>query len=357
MAQDLMKALSDLKDRLNSFENRSDRLLLPQGALFWTLTIVIPLTTIVSTHLWLRSAYSSDLFHLQGFLAQYNSGIFRFRMLGRQLLLLIYRVLSSKLQDQPFPMPRDPDATLLFYGSYVALNSICFFFTNLMLLLFLADKNKRMADLRLAAYFFLTLLQALAMAVVTPYDQLAYALIFVGFLAAASSKTWTMYLFLGISAIAGGLNRETEFLVTPALFSIAIFTRGRTSKRYGMAGLYHLALFTITYVGVRILLPGSHLISDGATFGGKWAFESFIALALTFYVGTVLAVRIHPDVRPTIALLILSTPYLLTILLSGILRELRLLIPVLLCQVFVYVQLERCSSRELNDAGRISATA
>ena len=336
----MMQEMMNLWNSFRKPENLERKKSLSDGALFWTLAFAIPVVTIISTHLLLRSGYTGDVFHLQGFLDQYNAGIFRYRILGRELLLFVYRHLTSRFPDKPFPMLRDPNATLLFYLSNVAINAVSFFFSNLMLLWLLSSQKSVITDVHLVQYFFLTLLQALAMAVVTPYDQLTYVFLFVAFLGATASNQWITYLLLGIAAIAGGLNRETEFLVTPALLSIGFFLRGEASRRYVAAGCYHLVLFACTYVGLRIFIPTSHIISGGVTMGGKWAWSSGLVLALLFYVGTAISIRLYNSLRPTIVLLILCAPYLVTILLSGALRELRLLNPILICQMFVYLQLQ-----------------
>jgi hypothetical protein len=310
-----------------------------QLSFFLTLATVIPLLVVISTHLWLRSAYTSQVFHLQGFLNQYSTGIYRYRILGPKLLLTIYRFLANHFRDQPFSMPTDAQATLLFYGSYAVLNAVLFFFSNLLLLLFLWDWKKGISDLHLACYFFLILVLTLSTYVVTPYDQLAYFLMFVGFLSVRLRTSWISYLVLAFAAVAGGINRETEFLVTPALLTVALFTPFQESKRYFRASLFNLVLFAACYVGVRVLWPGSATIVAGLTFGGKWPLESFVVVSALFYVGVSLVIREYAALKPSIVLLILSSPYIATILIGGEIRELRLLVPLLLCLFFAYIQL------------------
>ncbi len=212
----------------------------PQYALFLILAFVVPLLVILATHLWLRSAYTRNLFHLKGFLDQYSTSIYRYRLLGRDLLLAIYRFLIGHRADQAFDMPTDRQATLLFYGAYVLLNAIFLFFTNLLLLLLLWDRKKGISDLHLAHYFFLILTLALSTYAVTPYDQPAYFLMLLGLFAVRLRSSSLMYLLLAIAAVAGGLNRETEFLVTPVLWTIAVFAPEDSGRRSFRAGLFHL---------------------------------------------------------------------------------------------------------------------
>jgi hypothetical protein len=316
-----------------------------QRGLLLALVIVIPLVATLSTSLWMRSAYTSHVFHLQGFWGQYYSGVYRYRVLGRELLLSTYRLLAGHRADKPFPMPTDPEATLLFYGAYVLVNAVFFFFSNLGLLLLLGNWNKGISDLHIALYFFVVFLLTLSMYTVTPYDQLAYFFMLVCFLSVRFRRSWVMYLVLGIAAIAGGLNRETEYLVTPAFLTIALFTAPQNSKRYCYAGLYHLFLFAGCYIGLRLVLPGISTVAGGMTLGGKWALPSLIVLGALFYISLCMATQRYRNRKPALVLLLLSAPYLVTILLSGELRELRLLMPLLLCLLFVYVQLTTLRDR------------
>jgi predicted membrane protein len=50
-----------------------------------------------------------------------------------------------------------------------------------------------------------------------------------------------------------------------------------------------------------------------------------------------LVLRIRNEWKPALVLLVASAPYLISILLSGIYTELRLLVPILLCMLCVYI--------------------
>jgi hypothetical protein len=223
-------------------------------------------------------------------------------------------------------IPRDSQATFLFYAAYSIINAVFFFLSNLLLLIFIWDRKNGISDLRLAQYFFIVLVLALSTYVVVPYDQIAYFFLLVAFLSVKFKSSSIRYFVLGAAAIAGSLNRETEFLVTPALLTVGFFTKSGESRRFYGAGLYHLLLFAMCYAGLRVFLPGAPEVTAGLTYGGKWAIASLIVVGALFYVGFSLAVREYLDRRPTIVLLILSAPYIITILMSGEIRELRLLV-------------------------------
>ncbi len=82
------------------------------------------------------------------------------------------------------------------------------------------------------------------------------------------------------------------------------------------------------------------------TLGGKWGLPAAGVLCALFYIAIVLVTREYRGIRPALIMLILSTPYIFTILLSGELRELRLLMPLLFGLFFVYLQLAYLKNRQ-----------
>jgi hypothetical protein len=318
-----------------------------QWGLFLSFAIVIPLVTVVSTHIWLRSAYSTNVLHLQGFLDQYESGIYRYRILGRELLLAIYHVLLRHGHDLPLAVAADPQATRYFYASYVLLNGACLLLSNFVLLILLWNYRTGISDLRCACYFFTWLVLALSTYTVTPYDQLAYALMLLAFLAVRARPIWIAYVAIGIVAILGGLTRETEFLVSPALWTVAIFTKGKASRRFAAMGYVHIVLFGACYVALRIVVSGPPAIAQGLSFGGgRVAFPALLVMSVIVYTGLALFSREYAGYKPGIVFLGLASPYVVTVLLSGAFWELRLIVPIVLCQLFIYTQLSNASRAE-----------
>jgi hypothetical protein len=312
----------------------------PQYVLLLTLIIVIPVLVFFFSHVWMRSAYS-DVFHLQKFLENYGVSIFRYRIVGSKLLLFIFHSLAGHYRDRIFPMPNDPEGSFLFYVAYSVIDGVFFFLTNLALLLFLWDRKRGISNLKLAQYCFLVLVLTLSTYVVTPYDQIAYFFMLFAFLSLKFKNSYATYLVVAVAAIAGTLNRETEFLVTPALLTVALFAGAGQSKRYYAVGLFHLLLFMVCYLGLRVFIPGASEVTAGFTYGGKWPVLSFAVVSAVYYIGSNLVLREYSDFRPSFVVLLLSAPYIIVVLLSGQIRELRLLVPLLLSLFFVYAQLAK----------------
>jgi hypothetical protein len=314
--------------------------MLPQYLLFAALATALPLTILLSVELWMTTAYTGVM-DLKTFTEQYYSSVFRYRLLGRDLLLHLYYFLNSHIADKPYPLPRDPSGSFLLYCAYAISNGAYLFVSNLLLLSLLWVKKKGLMDRELLLYFYYMLLLAMSMAVVTPYDQLAYLLLLVGVLGARAKSQSIGILLVAISAIAGTLNRETEFLLASFLLTMALFSSKTLAKKYWIYLGVDLVLSLGAYIGVRLMIPGRMELIQSLTFGGKWALESAVVLVLLLSAGVALAIRLYNNVSPAFVFLLFSFPYFLTVFIGGVFRELRLMVPVLLCLLCIYLFLNR----------------
>lgn len=316
--------------------------MLSQYVLFGALAVALPIVILFSVELWLLSNYTGAL-GIDRVREQYFVGIYRYRILGRDLLLLFYQVLHVHFRDRPYPMPRDPTTSLLSYSAFAISNGLYFAIGNVILLCMMWVKRQGFRDRDLLLYLFYTLVVALSMAVVTPYDQLAYLLLLVGVLGARQRSIAVGLVLVGVSAIAGTLNRETEFLLASFLATMAIVSPALLAVRYWIYLSVHLVLSGVVYVALRFLVPSQVRVIDYITLGGIWGAESVLVLILLFSGAIVLAMKLYRNIRPALILLVMCSPYLLTIVLGSSFRELRISVPVLLCLVCVYLFLSRAT--------------
>jgi hypothetical protein len=321
-------------------EPSSEASLRSQYFLFAALATALPLAILLSVEVWMTTAYTSVLDHAS-FMDQYYTSVFRYRILGRDLLLHLYHFLSAHLADKPYPLPRDRDGSFLFYYAYVISNGIYFLLANGLLLSLLWIKKRGFRDCELLLYFYYTLLLAMSMAVVTPYDQLAYLLLLIGVVGVRVKSRAIGALLVALSALAGTLNRETEFLFAAFLVALALFSPKALAKRYWIYLVIDLCLSLCAYVGVRLALPGKLNLIQDVTFGGKWGIESLVVLAVLLSVGAIFALRLYSSVRPLAVFLVCCLPYLLTVFIGGVFRELRLMVPILLLILCLYHLLAR----------------
>lgn len=320
----------------------------PQYLLFVTLATVLPLVVLFSVQVWMATVYTGSM-DLNSFSYQYYQGVYRYRILGRDLLIDVYYFLRAHVAERPYPLPRDRSGSFLFYGAYVLSNGLYFSLSNLLLLSLLWVKKRGLPDRELSLYFYFTLLVVLSMAVVTPYDQLAYLLLLIGVWGARAKRPSVGIFLVALSAVAGTLNRETAFLLASFLATIALFLPKPLSKRYGIYLAVDMALSVAVYAGVRLMLPGKLQLIQATTFGGKWAIQSLLVASLLLASEVAMGMRLHNNVRPALVFLTLSLPYGLAVWIGGEFRELRLLIPVLLCVLCLYLFLSRAPENSMQD--------
>lgn len=327
--------------------------MLPQYLLFGTLAIALPIVIAFSVQLWMVTMYTSTV-DIGRFHEQYFSGVYRYRILGRGQYLFLYQFLEAHFRDRPFPLPRDPATSLLSYAAFAISNSFYFALSNLILLSFMWVKRRGFLDRDLVFYLYYTLLLSLSMAVVTPYDQLAYLLVLVGILGARQRSIAVGSILIAISAIAGTLNRETAFLVASFLATMAIVSPALLAKRYWIYLAVDIVLSIGVYVALRLLLPGKVALIQYVTLGGIWAPESLAVLIVIFAGAIVFAMKLHHNIRPAFVLLAMSLPYLTTIFIGSSFRELRISIPILLCLFCVYLFLSRAPEVSVDEGGRVT---
>jgi hypothetical protein len=319
-------------------ETPAARQIWPQRLLFLLLATALP-ATIVFSCMWLMATTYTDSFNLHGFLLQYGSGIYRYRLLGRDALLWTYHALLLYVKEKPFPLPQEANAQFVFYTAFVVLNGCFFFLSNLVLLGLLWIKREGFRDAELSAYFFYTLLLTLSMAVVTPYDQMAYFFILVGLFALKTMPRIAGVVLFAASVILGALTRETEMLAGSVLATVALCGNRKRARQWWFLLALHLVLFSGVYLWLRIHLPGEINVIAQVNLGGssRARFLTTPLYPLLFAASVLLVLRMRNEMKPALVLFAMSAPYLVTILVSGIYTELRLMVPILLGLLCVYI--------------------
>lgn len=327
-------------------------LIFPQYILFFVLAVVVPVIVTFSLEVWMITAYTSAL-SMPAFVGQYSTGIYRYRILGREIVLHLYYWFKPHIVDRAYPTLRDPKASFLLYATLSSLNAVYFSLSNLLLLSLLWIKNRGLTDRDLVGYFYYTLFAVMSMAVVTPYDQLAYLLLLLGVFAADVKNTYVSCLMVGLSSVAGSLNRETEFLLASFFAGLALCSQKRYARRYWVLWAINVTLSLGSYLAVRAFSPGRWNFIQDVTFGGKWAAESLLIIALILSGTVVIALRIYHDLRPVVVVLVFSSPYFLAVSVGGVFRELRLTVPVILILLCTYVFLSRAADADKSGCNQI----
>ncbi|HEX8686527.1 MAG TPA: hypothetical protein VF736_20105 [Pyrinomonadaceae bacterium] len=255
------------------------------------------------------SHYSVGVFSPAGFHAQYDHEVFKYRVLGKALLLAVYRVVE-------YLNPADAGWNRLaaflgtdsvnFYHSY-------FFLNTAFLCLTLLVVSDYLVDVELLA---VTLLVSITQFVVVPYDAVAYFFL-------ACTFRWRRNLPLTAAVVfLATLNRETA-AVSLSLYASLLFL-GRGGSFRGLAVL--TSVFLATYLSLRVAFGWDHAA------GNEFTFIRYLNLNSAVGVGFALAAGYAVVRRPAWAAVFLacSLPYVVSILVTGNPFEERLWVPLLL---------------------------
>jgi hypothetical protein len=290
------------------------------------LCIVAPVCANYIAYYGFVTHYSVGVFTPRGFHAQYDHEVFRYRVLGKALLLAVYRLVEYL---NPAGAGWNRMAAFLgtdsinFYHSYFLLNTAFLCLT----LLVVSDY---LSDLELLA---VTLLVALTQFVVVPYDAVAYFFL-------ACTFRWRHNLWLtAVIVFLAALNRETAALSLSLYASLLFLGRGGSLR--GLAVL--TCVFAATYLSLRFVYGW------GGAVGNEFTFVRYLNRNSAVGIGFALATGYALVRRPAWAavFLVCSLPYVISIMLTGNPFEVRLWVPVLLGVMLVQVE----------DGGRAERTA
>jgi hypothetical protein len=253
--------------------------------------------------------YSVGVFSPGGFHAQYDHEVFKYRVLGKALLLAVYRAVE-------YLNPADAGwgrlAAFLgtdsvnFYHSYFILNTAFLCLTLLVV-------SGHLSDLELLA---VTLLVAITQFVVVPYDVVAYFFL-------ACTFRWRHNLPLTAALVLlAALNRETAALSLSLYASLLFLGRGGSVR-----GLVVLtSVFAATYVSLRVVFGWGNAVGNEFTFVKYLNQNSAIGIGFALAAGYALVRR----PAAAAAFLVCSLPYVASVLLTGYPFEARLWVPLLL---------------------------
>jgi hypothetical protein len=292
------------------------------------------------------SWYSPQYFDRARFGAQYDHGIYRYRVVGRDLVLLADRWLHGN------PIGRwlgSPATQGQLFSAFFVVNGLAFLAFALFLRALLRRHGGLTESGRLCAYLVVLGAVALSSFVVTPYDMTSYALI-AAFLLLVTARPPLDLLSIPVLVLAV-LTRESAFVALAAVAAalltgsphvrlgegaIAAASVRRGRRVFAVAAAAGVAAYLLLRV-VAAGEPGSSwaalTLRDNVTSGRGLVGAAMAALAVACW----------RRVRPACGLavgagaitrrrwfLALSLPYLAVSVATGLWFELRLLVPVLL---------------------------
>jgi hypothetical protein len=311
---------------------------------FLVLGAAFPVVLSAISYLGYFTNYTRGLFSRDSFIEQYSSGVYKYRLLGKEVLLQIHDLILAL--NLPTYAPKamiqmDRHAEAAFYSAYFYLNTaaLCI----MCALLFLLFEQRKAAESlwRDLSLMFITAIIALSEYVITPYDVMSYM-----FLALAAyvmicrplDGIWRK-LALAVVVTAATATRETAVLILCLHFSIY---HGRVLSNPLRSGLNKSQLelgllvicFALTYIGLRFAFGFNHGVSNTPSF--EPGAGPLPVLGLLFLVSTVGIVALSSSShREIMAFLLSATPYIVLMLLVAVAWEVRLWVPVVMLMLTI----------------------
>jgi hypothetical protein len=217
--------------------------------------------------------YVGGTFHREGFRNHYENGLYRYRVLGKVLVLDAHRVVVSQTPVGRFfrrylpELPRamliaDPKGDKWFYGALFIANTLFLVATALTLYAILCSRENRTPldyALAMGRYAMGLLPVVMTQYVPTPYDPLSYFFLLAGIYCVVCPFRWSFPIML-ICMLLGALTRETMALLLVFFLAYHIGPLLRFDRR----AIIHLVgltgVFLMTYVTLRACYGTEHAV-------------------------------------------------------------------------------------------------
>lgn len=299
--------------------------------------------------------YSGRLFDRGVFEAYYGKGIYQFRILGPEVVLWLDRVVpNDPLGSHLVVNGRHPHAADLFTALFV-LNGASFIAV-VLLARYLVRRAGVSEPGRSLVMALLLAVVAISLSTVTPYDLPSIALI-LGVLAVASARPPWDLLAVPL-VIAGVLTRESALVAVAALVAHAIVVS--PSRRRTVVIALTAAAGVAAYLGVRVGSSSPSFWEAVVITGNLARLIQWIGLGVMVaayaawrYACTVAGLD-GADVRRSLGWFwLLTSPYVVTALLTGYWFEVRLLVPMVVGELWLRCEVVRQSQE--TDSGHSSS--
>ena len=303
---------------------------------FVFVTLLLPLLLSLVVYYGFFTNYTGGLFSETGFHRQYFDGIYKYRLLGRELLLGLHSLIADKTlfawifsRFEPRALYLfDSEGTTIFYGSYFLLNTFFLCLATMMLyVLFARHLDEKLKPHRNLLILTAVLLMTITQYVVVPYDTLSYFFLILAILLILQ-KGWASYILLLVVVTLATLTRETAVFILA--FYVAVYYMPLLAKNrlhwQKLAGL--LIAFGTTYFLLRLLINGNNAIFQKILLFRNVTNPSAIGGILLFAVISYALINHSHNFHNSLLFLFLSAPYILMVIFVANPWEIRLWTPV-----------------------------
>lgn len=292
------------------------------------------------------SNYGKNVYSVNSFKNHYESGLYRFRFLGRLLQLKTYELVkkNTELEDKqsPYVQYLDKNGDDAFYLTYFLVNVIFNILSSIVIFLTFSNRKifslpEKMVNIYTLIAIFLT---GFTLYVITPYDALSYFLIMLGcnfILQLLLKPSVITFLFLLFTLCICTITRESSAILLSFFAALLfIFQVSLPKKLYYFRLLFLSVLsYLLVYIFLRIRLGfGNGFYQSGIIMYLNNLTNLNPIIGGLFFI--VAAYFIHSFAEKNenrklfFTFLIFCSPYLFFCWFTGIFFETRLWIPVLL---------------------------
>jgi len=289
------------------------------------------------------SNYAVNYFSEDTYKKVFEHGVFRYRILGRYLLLGLYDFLNNYYPDNTtyrYTYYLDQHANANFYNAFFYLNTFFLMLTAVVSVFLLDLKSfiKTAVPDRRLILFFIPIFINLTQFAITAYDMIGY---FLELLTLYTLLKWLdkSYIFslvtMSILIILATLNRESSLLTVTLLITLIVGHFGLSDR--GIVAVFSVTLsFLIPYIALRLFISpdstgpnmaegnyGLFVNKMGALF---WILFFCLALAIS---------NTRKNRKMVIIYHIISLPYIIFIFTGAVLWEVRLYVPLFLGSLFI----------------------
>ena len=222
------------------------------------LTVVFPCLVSMVVYYGFATNYTTDVFHEAGFRSQYETGIYKYRVLGRYLLLKTHDLINSdglpgyllrrifaKSPASAAILDEQMDAT--FYAAYFLQNT--FFMVAACVVLYFILSSKGGGVSITATHMIGSLIMGSTQYVIAPYDTLSYFLFLLSFLLILRPFKHSFPLLI-LTLVVSTLARESAAMILAFYFAYHFISL----KRLRRVEIGQLVVLIVTYLTTYFLL-------------------------------------------------------------------------------------------------------
>ena len=274
--------------------------------------------------------YTRGVFSINSFSNQYDNSIYRYRILGKFLLLKIYELMPYSNPGK-IMTSLDENFSQSLYNSYFILNTLFFCGTMIFIYFIFSSINNTISSKeRKLTVVICGFLIAITQYVVVPYDSLSYFFLVVAiYIILLRTKSIWNTMILSVVVFLATITRESAALILSFYATIYLLRNGISIKKDLLHLLLVISVFLITYIGLRVEYGIVNSIYNNLTIGDFLKIQNIISLV--FFIVFILIFNTNINkFKNSFLFLFLSAPYIVAIFLTGILFESRLWIPLLI---------------------------